>query len=430
MLYSTLSLRALAGRLTSLLMAVALAVAVSACGSDDSVDDIPDPGPDPEPQGRTVLVYMVANNSLGINYGCDEADFKEMIEAARKNDFGDGRLLVYHNPPRCSETKPCQLYEVTAEGLQPLKAYTFTEAGESVTPERMQEVMADMKEFAPAADYGLVLWSHADNWLGNKDETDDRYRGFGQDGNYRMSVPTLARALTGERFAFIYFDCCLMGTAEVLYEIRSLSPLAVASPTELGIDGMPYQKNVPVMFDRSLTDEEKCIRMAENTFNYYKDHPTECTGSTSCAKTDECQMTVARLDRMGRLAEATRDVMLTLNRLPASLNSVQSYSGGWDNWGAYDMDDYVALITPVDPDDPAAEPALLKKWRAALADVVAYKVTSAKGINNLYIRRYCGLGSFAMTSVSQSTWRGYDSLQWWADVVSKAPVFTSIASDL
>ena len=408
----------------SLLMAVALAVAVSACDSGDSPFD----GDDDDPQSRTVLVYVVANNSLGTSMGCDEADFKEMVEAAQKNDFGGGRLLVYHNPPRCSATKPCQLYEVTAEGLQPLKSYTFTDAGESVTPERMREVMADMKEFAPAVDYGLVFWSHADNWLGNNGDSDTRYRGFGDDGGKRMSIPTLARALAGEHFAFIYFDCCLLGNVEVLYELRAFAPLAVASPTELGIDGMPYHKNVPVMFDGALTDEEKCVRMAENTFNYYKNHRAECSGSSVCAKTDECQMTVVRLDNLGKLADATRRIMLTVDRLPSSLASLQSYSAPRsDDWGAYDMDDYMALLTSDDSVQNGAE--LLAEWRAALDDVVVYKEASTRGINNLYISRYCGLGSFAMTSVTQSAWRSYDTLQWWADVVSKAPVFSRSASN-
>ena len=422
MKFSTLSLRAVAVRLASLLMVMAMSVAVSSCGSDDSDDDIID-GPDKLVKSRTVLVYMVANNTLGTNWACDEADFKEMIEAVKNNDLGDGRLLVYHNPPRCSETRPCQLYEVTAEGLKTLKAYPYAEPGESMTSERMTEVMADMKKLATAASYGLVLWSHADNWLGNTGDTDSRYRGFGEDAGYRMSVPTLARSLANEQLAFIYFDCCLMGSVEVLYEMRHITPLAVASPTELGIDGMPYHKNVPVMFDRSLTDEEQCIRMAENTFDYYKNHPTECSGSSSCQKTDECQMTVVRLDRIGRLAKASCDIMRTVTKLPSSLSSLQNYGGTWSNWGAYDMDDYMALLAPADADNPGVESALLTAWRAALAETVVYKATSATNINGTSMRRYCGLGSYAMTNVNQTSWRSYNTLSWWDDVVSKAPVF-------
>ena len=212
MKYKIFSLRSALWRLLSVFAVMSAAMAVTACGDDDEVLDTG--GPTVEPPAptttRTVLVYMVANNSLGTSYHCDEADFQEMLTAAASEEgFHGGRLLVYHNPPRCSESNPCQLIEVTATGLKVLKEYAFAEEGESVTSERMQEVVADMKAWAPADDYGMVFWSHADNWLGNNNSTDHRYRGFGQDGNYRMSVPTLARTLEGERFAFLYFECCL-----------------------------------------------------------------------------------------------------------------------------------------------------------------------------------------------------------------------------
>lgn len=410
-------------RLFAAVTVVALSLGFASCGSDG--DDIPEPvppvvepGTDPEPElkGRTVLVYMVANNSLGTMYHCDEADLQEMLKAVSDGLPADCRLLVYHNPPRCSESNPCVLIDVTASGLKTLKTYDFAEEGESVTTERMQEVIADMKSLAPAADYGLVLWSHADNWLGNSSATDTRYRGFGQDGNFRMSVPTLARTLEGERFAFLYFDCCLMGNVEPLYEVRNLAPLAVASPTELGIDGMPYHWNVPVMFDSSISDEEKCKQMAANTFRYYQNHQEECTGSCYY-KTSECQMTVVRLDNLDALADATRKIMATVDDLPYTLTGVQSYSGRGSDWGAHDMD---ALMEYYTTDDNRE---LLTAWRDELARTVISSHFTKEAIGSLTINRYCGLGAFGMTDVSDQYYRGYNTLKWWTDVVSKAPVF-------
>ena len=204
---------------------------------------------------------------------------------------------------------------------------------------------------------------------------------------------------------------------EPLYELRELAPLAVASPTELGIDGMPYQKNAPLMFDPTLSDEERCCKMAENTYNYYQNHESECTGSNSCVGGTECQMTVVRLDNLDALAAATRDIMATLETLPYTLSAVQSYSGGWSNWGAYDMD---ALMESITPDD---SPELLEAWREELARTIVYSPYTTRGIGDLYLRRYCGLGAYGMTKVSDQTWRSYNTLQWWADVVSTAPVF-------
>lgn len=414
--------------LTVVVAVMSASVALTSCGGDDDNpdDEITAPGggedvPGAEGTPRTVLVYMVANNSLGTSYHCDEADFQEMLTAASTTGFHGGRLLVYHNPPRCSASNHCVLIEVTSNELKTLKSYPYGEPGESTTPERMREVMADMKAYAPADDYGLVLWSHADNWFGAKNSTDNRYRGFGQDDDYRMSLPTLAATLKDERFAFLYFDCCLMGNVEPLYELRHLAPLAVASPTELGIDGMPYHWNAPVMFDPSLSDKEKCVKMAENSYNYYMDHSNQCTGSYSCQRTSECQMTVVSLDELDALAEATREIFAKVTRLPVSLNSLQSYNTRWDNWGAYDMDSYMELLVPAADTD-----GLLAAWRAQLERTVLSKPYSVSAIGDVKILRYCGLGSYAMTNVSQRTWRGYDTLQWWSDVVSASPLFANI----
>ena len=51
---------------------------------------------EPELQSRrTVLVYMIAPNSLGTG-GFNADDIEEMLQAARNGGLNGGRLLVYH----------------------------------------------------------------------------------------------------------------------------------------------------------------------------------------------------------------------------------------------------------------------------------------------------------------------------------------------
>lgn len=80
------------GRWLRLMLLPLIAVALAACGFDEE-EELPGPGPErPKPSetvGRAVLVYMVANNSLGSSYlddgerGFDTADLREMQLAAR-----------------------------------------------------------------------------------------------------------------------------------------------------------------------------------------------------------------------------------------------------------------------------------------------------------------------------------------------------------
>ena len=414
-------------RFTSLLFAF---VTLSASCVDEK-DDVIDPAPGPVATvGRTVLVYMVADNSLGTQLGCDDADIREMLDGVKGGALNGGRLLVYHNRPKTASGNPPQMLEITEQGLKVVKTYPDDPSIYSVDPERISLVMDDMKSIAPANEYGLVLWSHANGWLGGINENDDRYRAFGDDRGYHITVQSLARTLADERFAFIYFDCCLMGNVETLYELRDITPWIVASPTELSIDGMPYDRNVPVMFDPELSDEDAVVRMAENTYKFYE--------ADENGYDDGCQIAVYNITELEGLADVTRDIYETVTVIDPWVSEIQRYNKPYDAGYVYDMDNLMEYFTttthrqdPDDPDNPdnpankehAASLALLEAWRAQWRKVVVYGAATRNGIGNLYIDRYCGLGSFAIDNPSDISWRGYNTLQWWKDVVSVAPAY-------
>ena len=65
-------------------------LALSSCDKTD------EPLPVPSTVHRTVIVYMVADNSLGA-WGCDNADISEMVTAASSGALAGGRLIVYRS---------------------------------------------------------------------------------------------------------------------------------------------------------------------------------------------------------------------------------------------------------------------------------------------------------------------------------------------
>ena len=389
--------------LTSLVAIMLLLL--TSCGDDNE----PQPETPPAKVERTVLVYMVADNSLGTDFGSDDEDLREMLKGVKEGNHNGGRLLVYHNRPNTASNPP-QLIEVTPSGLKTVKNYKDDPKIYSVDPDRIREVMADMKSIAPAETYGLVLWSHADGWLGPSDSNNDRYRSFGEDRHHYITVQTLARTLSDERFEFVYFDCCLMGNIETLYELRHLAPVMVASPTELSVDGMPYDRNMEMLFSPDV--EKAMIQAAKNTYTYYLNNEN--------GYEDGCQIAVYRTDRLDALASASRDIFSTVTAYPSyyDISKLQSFN----NWRApksvYDMDNYMELLVA------DSRPDLLAAWRDRLSDVVAYSAYTTTGIGKLEIYRYCGLGSFAINDPDQISWRGYNTLQWWSDAVSVAPAYS------
>lgn len=122
----------------------ALAVVVGSCGGDE-------PKPSPSSASRTILVYMVSNNSLGVA-GCDDNDIDEMCRAARAGHFGNGRLILF----RAGTDGRQNLYEIDNQGCTVLlKEYDQTRY--AISSDRMLAVMADAKALAPADDYGLIM---------------------------------------------------------------------------------------------------------------------------------------------------------------------------------------------------------------------------------------------------------------------------------
>lgn len=387
--------------LSNLIVLVSLAAAFTSCGSDE-----PAPMPEVDPTvGRTVLVYMAANNNLGSNY-YDELDLKEMLAGAA--DIGsDGRLIVYHSDYR----KTPELLEVTVDGLDTLKLYEENVA--AVSSARMLEVFDDLTELAPARQYGIVLWSHATGWLqdGIADEMDAPLspQSFGSDGGKTMNITTLARTLeAGPDWDFIYFDCCYMGSVEAMYELRNAAPVIVASVTELPSPGMPYDLNIKHFF---APGEADLIGAAKETFESYD-------ALSGLDRT--CTMSVISTAGMPALAASVKEIFrhadgtLPANYVPQKFTSTNTWSCNY-----FDLRDYLRTLC-FDESREKFESSLpaFRAFESALADVVLYENATPWLWNQVPLTEHCGLSTYIMRSADDAQHKAYASLSWYADVAS------------
>ena len=402
-----------------LIICTVIAAGLTCCGSPDeppisgepdqpSVPDTPSEPSSPGVQAcsRTVLVYMVADNSLGY-YDFDTSDLNEMQEAVTDGVLGeDGRLLVYYNRPRTDSGCTPLLLDITPEGRVTLKEYDTDGATDvySTDQARMTEVISDMKRLAPASQYWLVLWSHASAWLeevGSRSASvgDVELRSFGDDRGRRMKITTLASVLEGEGFGFIYFDCCLMASVEAVYELRHVTPWIVATTTELPADGTNYTLSLPYMF---APDAPDAIGIASATFDFY-----DAKGST-------CTMSVIDTSHLDALAAASRHIMECAPQLEKPTSEIQRFSSKGSYKPLVDMSDYYGAFGNVDPE-------LLDVWRAALADVVVYEASTPMAIGGVKINTHCGLSTLLISDPAETDYMGYRSQSWWKDVVNHNP---------
>ncbi len=384
---------------SDILLVVLTAICLSSCQDKD------EPVPVAE---RTVLVYMVAANSLGtqITSGgetyprADDDDVAEMTRAA--SSLGkSSRLLVFRDR---YEGVPA-LYELKSNGLVLLKEYDREQS--SLTIGRMRSVIADVKAIAPSDKFGIVLWSHANGWLqdGTIDEgtpASTKHHSFGVDRNRRMNVTDLAEALSGFDMEFIYFDCCLMGSIEVAYELRGCARYIVASTSELPRPGMPYDECLPLFMQKA---PEGLIASAAATYRYYRDH--ENPGFRTC--------TISVIDTyaLPQLAAATRAVY-TGAPLAHQGDDVTNYnavgrSGYWIDFG-----EYAASLASA----PDRDKAVGDEFEAALSAAVIYEAATAKVWDRYPVYRHSGLSTYVFNNRDGFTINGYDQLAWARDVVS------------
>lgn len=370
--------------------------------------------PEPEPAipvERTVLVYMVAANSLGtevtsegITYPrADIEDIGEMTEAIPAL-APDSRVLVFHD---CYEGAPA-LYEVTAAGLRPLKEYDRSES--CLTVNRMRQVLADARVCAPAANFGLILWSHANGWLNDGTPDNDRtstkrHRTFGQDRNRRMNITDLAAALDGQNLEFIYFDCCLMGSVEVVYELRRCAPYIVASTSELPRPGTPYHLCLPQIMEGAPAG---LVRTAETTFRYYENHFDKNFRT--------CTISVIRTAALDDLASATAAVY-TGAPLPHRAADVTNYNASQRYGYWLDFGEYVESLAAIPGRSPEKAEHLACDFSRALAGAVIYSAATPVIWNRYHVYRHSGLSTYVFDTPEGFTTKGYDGLAWASDVV-------------
>lgn len=325
----------------------------AACSNDNNEDDSPT---------RTVLVYISAESSLS---SFANTDMKELLTGAAKLKAGQ-KLVVYLD--RAGTSCIYLLDRTSTTATQPV--YTFSENMDSSDPTTLATVLDWMKANAPAPEYGIVLWSHADGWIPPLN-TDYSTKSFGiDDGNGRfatnrgtsMSVPDLSSTLTasGIHFRYIFFECCFMQGIEVAYAMRNNAEYIIGSPTSTPSDGAYYVDEIASGFFSS--------NPADIASTYYTDVANQVSSTywqglvVSAIKTSE-------LDSLASLTtELFQKNSIDIDNLNPDMDGVQAYANYTQV--LYYKPDYFDAGMAMKRILPEADAA---KWQAQLNNCIAYK---------------------------------------------------------
>ena len=127
--------------LWDLFLLVAVASLLTACCKDDE--------PEPVPVDRTVLVYMLSDNSLGY-YGYDTQNIKEMLQVAQAGELNGGNLIIYRDG---GDTNP-QLIQIKRDASGQAQKVIVREYPNrnSATGEVLSAIVDETIELVPASE--------------------------------------------------------------------------------------------------------------------------------------------------------------------------------------------------------------------------------------------------------------------------------------
>ena len=318
-----------------------LVVVLAACSNE-----IPEQQP-AKRSGRTVLAYLISNNKAG---SLDTYLRDNVIDmyTALGNMKESCTLLVFYRPYTGDAplSKPT-LMSFYADGrgninnvaaltgseltfdavcrIAQKKEYTMN-SQIATDPAVMEEVFADMQTVAPSDSYGLILGSHASGWMkGNSVQS----KAFGDDDGYNIDIPDLAGVLKNsfsEKLDFVLFDACMMGNAEVGYELKEVTSHCIASVMETPVYGFPYDQILPYLYSENV------------------DYSAVCHEFVSFNRTNNLWGTCAVMDcsQMENLASAVKAKLSEWQDAlsSVSMQNVQQYGVGSYRYFSYDVLDF------------------------------------------------------------------------------------------
>lgn len=391
--------------------------------------------------GRTVLAYLISNNKAG---SLDTYLRDNVIDmyTALGNMKESCTLLVFYRPytgdTPLSNPTLMSFYADGRGNINNLAALTGSEltfdavcriaqkkeytmnSQIATDPAVMEEVFTDMQTVAPSDSYGLILGSHATGWMkGNSVQS----KAFGDDGGYHIDIPDLANVLKksfSEKLDFVLFDACMMGNAEVGYELKEVTSHCIASVMETPVYGFPYDHILPYLYTENI------------------DYPAVCHEFMSFNKTNNLWGTCAVMDcsQMENLASAVKAKLSEWQDAlsSVSMQNVQQYGVNSYKYFSYDVLDFFrelgrksGVVKTTDLNEAIASVQSALNQAVIAKDCLSGVDYDFEGLT-IDGTRFCGIGMYIPGEyncyvANKTTWNSYyeQSISWyraagWADL--------------
>lgn len=390
---------------------------------------------------RVVLMYQAGYNSLS---DCLRDDLNDVINGWLPNGgMKDNVLLVYtHQPARDGQynvkTAPYLLrLSAGAGGTARIDTLvTYPKSSISSSAEQLNKVLTYVVDNFPAKSYGMTFASHSTGYLpagfygrsdsyvykqkragamGSRpsqpgpvpyyepyqDPSLPRVRSIGQDQqgttggyvSYEIDIRDFAEAIP-VKLDFILFDACLMGGAEVAYELREKCDRLGFSQAEVLAEGLDYTRITPHLLGGSEADLESIC----NDYFIHYDSQTDPFSRSATISLIDCS-------RLEPLAQTCREIFSNNRNGLASITPyrVQRYYRSGHHW-FYDLESIIMNAGASD-DEMAA-------LHEALDNCVLYKGHTPEFMCEFEIKTFSGFSMYLPCNGNKELDKYYKTLKW------------------
>ena len=342
---------------------------------------------------HTLFIYMPWSTTLTSSFNQNLKDF----EAALNNNLNllkNNKVVVFFSSTADSATMFEFKYEKNNLVRAPLKKYKNS-ASVFTTESGITSIFNDVKSFASANRYSMIMSGHGMGWLpvvkskasrGEYEKYHWEYEGVpltrfigGKTPDVQTEITTLAKGIknAGIKMDYILFDACYMSTIETAYDLKDVANYIVACPTEIMDYGFPYAK-----IGKFLIGDINFQGVIEGFYDFYLDYKINDKpypyGTIAVTVTAE----------LDNLATVMKEINQTFSFDMEKLNEVQRMDG-YSPVIFFDMGDYVSkLCTDVD---------LLAKFNYRLEQAVPLSMSRhtesyySTSIGAVYINAYSGV---------------------------------------
>lgn len=390
---------------------------------------------------RVVLMYQAGYNSLS---DCLRDDLNDVINGWLPNGgMKDNVLLVYtHQPARDGQynvkTTPYLLrLSAGAGGTARIDTLvTYPKSSISSSAEQLNKVLTYVVDNFPAKSYGMTFASHSTGYLpagfygrsdsyvykqkragamGSRpsqpgpvpyyepyqDPSLPRVRSIGQDQqgttggyvSYEIDIRDFAEAIP-VKLDFILFDACLMGGAEVAYELREKCDRLGFSQAEVLAEGLDYTRITPHLLGGSEADLESIC----NDYFIHYDSQTDPFSRSATISLIDCS-------RLEPLAQTCREIFSNNRNGLASITPyrVQRYYRSGHHW-FYDLESIIM--------NAGASAEEMASLHEALDNCVLYKGHTPEFMCEFEIKTFSGFSMYLPCNGNKELDKYYRTLKW------------------